>query len=70
MFIIPAHINSSPISSLIRIVSFNNMGLVDKHVGVNIGCVDPVSGEVLRQSAAWFHHFRLIETLVLVRSNY
>lgn len=52
-----AHVDSSSEPPLVWVPSLDNVCFVNKHVSVQISCVNPVTWEILRQTTSGLHHF-------------
>lgn len=53
-----ADVDGAPRTADIWVPCLNDVRLIDVHLGVDVGRVDPVARKVLRQVAAWSHRLR------------
>lgn len=52
------NVDGATVTRLVRVVSLDDVRLVDEHVGIDVRCIDPLAAEVLRQSTAGLDDFR------------
>jgi len=52
------NVDSATITTDVRMPSFHNVRLVDKDIGIDVGCVDPMARDIQRQVASRGHRFR------------
>uniref|UniRef100_A0A8D8MCU4 (northern house mosquito) hypothetical protein n=1 Tax=Culex pipiens TaxID=7175 RepID=A0A8D8MCU4_CULPI len=57
--LLPANVDRPAESSPIRVVRLNDMCLVDLDFSVNVGRIDPIAGEVLREATTRLHNLTL-----------